>query len=506
MRSSDTGGGNSVPADLATPMRQSYAAILLIAYKLYKVIIRQLFPFLLIFFFGGSLGKKGYIVYYIIVIAVLGFIYSIVAFFKYYFYLKDDKLVVQKGVFKRTKMEIPFDRIQSINFEQNLIHRVFNVVKLNMDTAGSAGSELQINALDHTLAKRISDYILEHRSEGSATHDVQHNSRQARKVIFSLSVGQLLKVGITENHLKSGGVIILFFFWIWESLSDVGMNVKEELEDYAPVAEAVSTSVVIISALVILFMLVSFLISLIRTVLRYYGLQMFRIGDGFVIESGLFNRREHAAKDHKIQLLSWSQNLLQKWSSIFELRMKQASSMQVSDKKSISVAGLEWQDVMETKAYLFKEDYSELINIETHPVHSYYRYRRLFYWTLFVVPVIVAAYFIPIPKLLLGSSIWYCYGLISTQLSYQKKRWGFSDNMLLLRGGTFGDRATMLQLYKVQNVSIHSTPFQRRRSLASITFYTASGQVTIPDIDEQVCQQIQDYLIYKVESSERSWM
>ncbi len=493
--------------DFTIPRRQSYAAILLIAYKLYKVLLRQLLPFLLIFLFGGSLGKKDSLMYYVIGIAILGFIYSVVSFFKYYFFFRDDKLIVQKGVFKRSVIEIPFDRIQSINFEQNLIHRIFNVVKLNMDTAGSAGSELQINALDHTLASAISEHILKHKSENAvATEEGQPITESKKQVIFRLPIAQLLKVGITENHLRSGGIIIFFLIWIWENLKDIGMDVMEKMEEYAPLAEAISTSLVIIASLVILFMIVSFIISLVRTVLKYYGLQMFRIGDGFVIESGLFNKREHAAKDHKIQLVRWTQNLLQKWSSIYELRMKQASSMEVSDKKSIQVAGLEWEDIKMTEAYLFKEQHRELSAMNLHSVDPYYRFRRLYYWSVIFLPLAGLLVYLGENKFAIAAFAWFCFGVVTTLLSYNKKRYGISENLLLLKGGTFGHSATMLQLFKLQNLMIESTPFQRRRDLASLTLFTASGQVTIPDIAYDKCLLMKNYLLYKIESNSESWM
>lgn len=492
--------------DFFTPMRQSYAAILLIAYRLYKVLLRQLFPFLLLFLFGGSMNKKDSIVYAVVALSIAGFLFSIVAFFKYYFYLKDDKLIVQKGVIKKTKLEIPFDRIQSINFEQNLIHRIFNVVKLNMDTAGSVGSELQINALDYDLANAISDYILKHKSETADPRlPAEQQVSQEKKIIFQLSIGQLLKVGITENHLRSGGIIVFFFFWLWENLQEIGLDVMERMDEYAPMAKTISASLMIISSLVVLFIIVSFLISLVRTVLKYYKLNMYRIGDGFIIESGLFNRREYAAKDHKIQVLTWSQNLLQKWSSIFELKLKQASSIAVNDKKSLQVAGLEWKDVQETKAYLLKDEYNELAGMETQPVDPYYRFRRMYYWTIFLVPAIGVLLYLDERNIALAVFGWYLYGLVSTQLSYLKKRFGMTENLIMLRGGTFGHRATMLQLYKLQNIMVESTPFQRRRNLGSLVLFTASGHVTIPDIAYQKCLDMKNYLLYKIESSHKSW-
>ena len=507
-KSDDLEKATEANADFSTPMRQSYTAILLIAYRLYKVIIRQLFPLIIVLFFGGSFGENGYFMVSVIVIGVLGFIYSIFAFLKYYFWLQDDKLVIQKGVFKKTKTEIPFDRIQTINFEQNLIHRLFNVVKLNMDTAGSAGAELQINALDQTLAKNISDHILSRKTELPTTGaEVESaNDRRHKKTIFRLPIPQLLKVGITENHLKSGGFIILFFIWIWENLRDAGLDVEEKIEDYVPDAEAISTSLMLVSFFVILFIVVSFLISLIRTVLKYYGLQMYRSGDGFIIESGLFNRREIAAKDQKIQILSWAQNLLQKWTSIYELRMRQASSVANSAQSSITVAGLEWQDVSDTETYLFKERYTEVENIDFQPVDPYYRYRRMVFWTVLALPLFLIAYAVDSPRLMIITGVSYLLGLVGSHLSYKKKRWGISESMVMLRGGVFGNNAMMMELFKVQNVMVYSTPFQRRRALSSIILQSASGQVIIPDIGQDIVASIQDYILFKVESSNESWM
>jgi len=491
--------------DFSTPMRQSYAAILLIAYRLYKVLVRQLFPFILILFFGNKETTSSFIMYTIIVIALIGFFYSIVAFFKYYFYLEDDKLIVLKGVFKKTKLEIPFDRIQSINFEQNLIHRMFNVIKLNMDTAGSAGSELQINALDQTLATALSDHILKHRSQQAIETQTEQTKVEPKRIIFSLSIGQLMKVGITENHFRSGGLILFFVFWIWENLREIGMDVIGRMEDYAPMAKTITTSLIIMSVLFVLFMVVSFIVSLIRTVLKYFGLHMYRIGDGFIVESGLLNRREHAAKDHKIQVLSWSQNLLQKWTHIFELRLKQASSIAVNDKKSLQVAGLAWEDVLETKAYLLKDAVEELEHIELSGVNGYYRYRHMIYWTVFCVPIIAIAVYLQNFNVVVTSIAFYIYGLVSTQLSYKKKKFGISDKLVLLRGGIFGHSATMMELFKLQNIMIRRTPFQRRRGLGSLILFSASGQLTIPDISYDTCLSMKNTLLYKVESSKKSW-
>ena len=496
-------------AELGQPMRQSYAAIILITYRLYKVLFRQFFPLIIIFFLGGSIGKKGNLFYMIISIAILGFIYSVIAFFKYFFFLKNDKLIVHKGVFKRSVLEIPFDRIQSINFEQNLIHRLFGVVKLNMDTAGSSTTELQLNALDRGLAKQISDHILSNKTtESVATIDDEVTTHhEEKKVIFHLTIPQLLKVGVTANHLRSAGLIIFFFVWIWDNVRELGMDIEEKIKEEIPNSiDLLQSSLVLFTILIILFVITAFLISLIRTVLKFYNLHMYRKGEGFIIESGLLSRKEQAAKDEKIQLLSWSQNLLQKLSSIYELRMKQASSVAVSDKGSIHVAGLHESDIHLTRKYLFKANEHEFDEMELYGVDKYFRFRRFYYWTLCLIPVCCFFGYNEKWSLLSGFIVLYIIGMIGSHLAFVKKKYAVTENLIIIMGGVWGHHATVMLTHKIQNIAMIASPFQRRRGLASLTIFTASGSITIPDIPEVICLKLKNQFLYSVENSTLAWM
>ena len=473
-------------------------------YRLYRVIIRQLFPLLVIVLFQGELAKSGFFIKLIIGLAITGAIYSIISFFKYFFFIKGKKLIVKKGVFRRSEIEIPFDRIQSINFEQNIIHRLFNVVKLNMDTAGSGKDELQLYALDRSLAHMLSEKILAERTDNyMASDEVVSESKQS---IFKLSLGQLLKVGATENHIRSGFVIIFFFFYVYDSLEDVGLDLIEKGEEYMPVAQELAQSLIIVGTLITLFIIISFIISLVRTVLRYYDLRMYRKGGGFVIVSGLFNRKEKAAKDEKIQLLSWKQNLLQKWTSIFELNMKQASSAEAAQIKSFNVVGLNKNNINEAVSYVFKSHFEELNTLEMNGVNIYFLIRKIFRWSYLFIPVIIFLFYGQKYDILLYASILYVLALFASFLAYRKKRFGIGDFLLKIEGGVFGMSSTVMMLHKIQSISITRTPFQKRRKLSSLVLYTASGSLVIPEIEHNIALSLNNSLIYKVEKSKEKWM
>jgi putative membrane protein len=57
----------------------------------------------------------------------------------------------------------------------------------------------------------------------------------------------------------------------------------------------------------------------------------------------------------------------------------------------------------------------------------------------------------------------------------------------------------------VQRVTVTQSRYQRRKKLASLRMYMASGTVNIPYIDHQQAQQLRDYILYRVETSQKAW-
>ena len=68
-------------------------------------------------------------------------------YFTYKFDFNKSSFIIQKGFFTKTKLSIPFEKIQQINFNQNLIHKIFNLYEVQMDTAGSDNTEVDIKAV-----------------------------------------------------------------------------------------------------------------------------------------------------------------------------------------------------------------------------------------------------------------------------------------------------------------------------------------------------------------------
>ncbi len=144
---------------LYQPQRQSPKAVLLILLKYLKIIVRQMWPILLIVLINPTNGKGMIITVIAFGIALISLIYSLVEYTRYYFFIQNNELCVRSGVFRKTVLNVPFDRIQSIDFKRNLVHQFLNVVSVQVDTAGSKGSELELDAIELERAEELREFI-----------------------------------------------------------------------------------------------------------------------------------------------------------------------------------------------------------------------------------------------------------------------------------------------------------------------------------------------------------
>jgi len=224
--------------DFSVPRRQSYVAIIMILYNVYKKFIKAFWPIIIAFVLRKNLNMNIVYLSILAIVLILG-IYAIIDFFRYRFYIQHEEFVVKKGVFSRKKIVIPFERIQSINFKQNIVHQMFDVVGLEIDTAGTAKKEFDFEALDVPTSNALRNYIFARKTVKNENNAVLDDTLEGdltnvkSKPIVKLSIQDLLKIGITQNHFRSLGIVILFLFWIIEQVRQIGIDT----EDYVDLSE-----------------------------------------------------------------------------------------------------------------------------------------------------------------------------------------------------------------------------------------------------------------------------
>lgn len=444
-------------------------------------------------------------------LAAFGAITSIINYFNYFFYISDGELHMEKGVLRKVKVNVPLDRIQTVNFKQGILHQVLNVVAVDIDTAGSSGNEFSLQAISKEKAEALRAFVenvrLSTQAEELAVETMPPNEQLTtnnEQLLFHLSPLDLLKIGVSQNHLRTAGIIMAFFLGFADDVEEaLDLNFSKRMEEWLGTAQGMDILYYLLIGIPFL-LIASFLITLVRTALQHFDLKFWRTERGFKIVSGLFTRQEVSANLRKIQFVRWSSSPIMRLFDMMAVQLPQAASVQVSRKLAVSLPGCYEPQLDAVREAYFPGE--KQLEHEKHGVD-----KRIIRRQFFLTGILPVAALMFVTRSLLGSSIWvwamWLPGALWLSVKfYQSWRWYVSEEGVSASWGVVTRTSVLLQWYKVQAVTIRQSIFLRRLGLAHIVLYTAAGAVTVPYIPMAKAQAVRDFVLYKIETDGRGWM
>ena len=81
-------------------------------------------------------------------------------FFKKSYAIREKDIIYNSGLFWRSSVAIPFNRVQHCEVAIGPIDRIFDLSELKIFTAGGASSDLTIEGLKPETSNRLKDYIV----------------------------------------------------------------------------------------------------------------------------------------------------------------------------------------------------------------------------------------------------------------------------------------------------------------------------------------------------------
>lgn len=499
--------------DLHQPQRQAPLGVaIMFVQNLRKAI--SFFVAVILVNFGGNFKYLGMSYQeWGIIMAAFFLIYSILQYQKFFFYVSGDHFVIERGILKQEKINVPFGRIQSVNTKQNLLQRILNLVGLKIDTAGSVQQEINIPALSREYAQVLRDFLMEkryeHREEQSEESQVSQVSEDLPKAertpLLRLKVGDLFKVGFTQNHLRSG--LVLFAIvngYVWEFEEYLIKPFEPYLEETAETF--VGKGFILFPIALLAFAVVSIITSLITTVLRYFDFRFYLGKEGLDIESGLLSRNSYNVPYEKIQYFIWESNPLRRLIGYRTLKVKQAGTQAVNERKLIGIPGLKSKALLRVIHTMYPD--------RKTGVYSYYSPHRL----LFIQR---ALWLVLVPSLVLGGLIFFqnlelwfylpllLMMLLGIWLSYHywlSVKLRVNASYLEIRRGFVFPKRMIIPNFKLQNLSLNQSFLQRWRGLSSLHFHTAAGTIRVSHLPEKEALELYNYLLFCIESSSDKWM
>lgn len=434
-----------------SPRRLHPVAVLTLLVKNVYVLIQALLPIGIVLFARGDIGSWLVI---LIPVAVVAFCaYTILAWWRLVYYVRGNELYMESGVFTTKKRSIPFERIQGVQINEGLIQRLFGLVSLEVQTAGNdKKAEFSLSALSRQDAEELKALI-------SSGHFRETVETPDNRITEKLSMKALLQAATTSNGI---GVI---FFAVIALLSQVddfipGTNIYLIIGEYL-VNQASSSWLSIILILAAILAL-SWILSVIGSIVRLGGFTLTRLDDRIVIDRGILDRRQVTLPIKKIQAITITEGLLRQPFGLVSVEVISAGYGSKGSEAKLIFPLLPKNQVKQFLDRVLPE-FSTDVSVARLPSRALPGYLMP---GIFLAAIICAViYFVPWAYLLLLPGILI---ILMTIFQYLDAGYRLSDNTLIIRSRLLGRKTHIIPVNRIQWIGLSANPFQDRARLARL--------------------------------------
>ncbi|MGG3471022.1 PH domain-containing protein [Neobacillus pocheonensis] len=412
----------------------------------------------------GKEGLAGSLIISLIVVLIT-FITGILSWLRYTYRFESNELRIEYGIFIRKKRYIPFERIQSIDLTEGILQRLFRLVKLQIETAGSGGAEeaeAVLAAISKEEAKLIQDHVAAAKNDGA--EESQFN--QESQIVYKISFNQLVILSLTSGGV---GVVLSAVLALLSQLNDLipFKRLFGGLEKWAV------HNLFFIAILVFIGFFVAWLISLVMTMLKYANFTVMKTEKDFIISQGLLEKRQITIPLKRIQGIYISETIIRQILGYGTVYIESSGGAS-ANLEGANVTLLPVAKVKHIRAIIEPHlpEYVFVNSFIPAPRRAMWRYiLRTWY---FVVPIVITSIiFLKVWGLL--SFILLALVTIWAVLKYKDAGWVLDQEQLSLRYRLIKRTTIHLKKNKIQSLETRESHFQRKRNLGTIEANVKSG-------------------------------
>jgi putative membrane protein len=490
--------------DFSQPQRQSLLGIFIMIADSFQEFARALFPIVVV----SLLSEKRKLVFFIIAALVSLTGTLILGYLKYlnftFFIENDNEFVVRKGIFKKTRIGIPLHKIQQVNINQNFLQRLLNMYELEIDTAGSAATEITIKAVTAQYAQALKERLLQ--DENGHVHTSLTAEDQSAPFI-TLSLGSLLKSGITSNYVRSFGILFAFFISTFQHLDEY-LTYSNNKDSFLNTYFNTEFLLRFIAIIVFLILFLILLINLARTLLRFYNFRIVKEKNSLLLSHGLINTRNIIIRPEKVQIITIGRNYFQKKFDINDIRIRQASDLEESKdrtKMSVEIPGISEYEKTSLLKFLFGRIPARGFTVKPN-------YRKIIFesFKYIIVPVtLLYAYTKLIPDIkgiLYLIPVYVVLAAILIYFAFRNSRLVITPDFIIRQRGAWDVDNDILEPHKIQGIRLQQYFWQKTSNVGMIKVYTGGGSITFGPANFAQLKKLANYWLYQVETTKKHWM
>jgi len=241
------------------------------------------------------------------VAALLAFVGGIIKWRTFVYWFEDGELRVTYGLFVKKKRYIPFERIQSLNYNEGVFHRIFGLVKVQVETAGSKGGkpEVELTAIRKAAADIIELEMRHAKNEAVQQQDQVQVVEEAipTPMMYHMSMRDLLVLATTSGGI---GVVLSGLAAVASQFSDIipYETVFHELADF------VKIGAFLVALTVMVVLIVAWIVSVVITLINYYDYTVRIEEEKLIITKGLLEKKRITLPLNRIQAIRIVENPL----------------------------------------------------------------------------------------------------------------------------------------------------------------------------------------------------
>ncbi|MGH8025596.1 MAG: PH domain-containing protein [Pseudoxanthomonas sp.] len=466
------------------------------------VLVQQLKQFivplvaLLVFGGGGSRGGFWAGIGPLIAVGVLVVI-SVLQYFTYRYRIGRDGLSIRAGWLHRSLREIPYSRIHNVVLHQTVLHRLFGVAEVRLESAGGQKPEAQMRVLrlDQALAL---ENLIKHRGQAP---DADAPTAQADSLL-SLPTAEVIRLGLVSNR----GMIVMAaaFGAAWQVFpdrmaADYFERFARQLFGYAShLHYGWITTAAAVAALLLLAALLLRLLSVLLALVQYHGFRLSEEQRRLTVERGLLSKLRTSVARRRIQAWTLHEGFLHRLLKRRNLRIDTAvAEQQNNDQRALKelapIATPEACDAL--VQHLLPQAHWPLSEWTALPAGTWW---RLFLPTLVFICLLVLAlvsYLQTVWGLL--PLLWLPWSFYAAIQQARRAGYAMDERLVAIRGGWWSRYWRFAEIDKLQALRLTRSPMDRRMGTASLWLDTAGAGGFAPPLHIRYLPETEARLLYQ---------
>lgn len=410
---------------------------------------------------------------------------------------------VQQGVLQQRTRSVDAGRIQQVEIEQPILHRLVGLAVLRMETASEGGAtEVELAGLPLEEARRLGEAL---RTSGPPNVDSAGDAarRQGEE-------DTLLEVSWTDLAVSAvTGARLLVLPAVLAVIAETALDVTDE-EQVGGAALGLLGELGIVLA-VLLVAVAAVVGAIVTTILRDGGYRVIVRDDEIVVHRGLLTTRATVLPRHRVQVVEMRQNWLRRLLGIVTVHVRSAGGGAATDQaRRIQVPLVRPGPDLDALLAALLPPVPAAEALASHPPAALRR--AMFRWTawLAVLATVTVAGLTGL-RLLAGGSVSVHPGtglaVLGTvlllgvglgSLEYRNLGHALTADVMASRQGALGIRTTWSPLRRLQGVTERRSPFQRRLGLATVLAHLAGAgattTITVLDVGSGVAERLREDL------------